>query len=140
MSLKDDLENLFKKPPFSESDNISKWQSAMTSYGPQVSPTSTAAAGAASGFTGDLSGFSQAGQAAGKLETAFANWATKMAGGMVFTTTAAVPPSGPVGFADVFSKTYADPSDIAGTIAGKIDDWVKTGVGPDGTPANWSPP
>jgi hypothetical protein len=124
--LKSNLENLFKDPPFEESACAKAWADAMNSYASAVGPPSTAVSTAATTLQGLLAGFAAADQAASLMESAFATFAGAVALGMATTYTGA-PPTGNVGFADVFRSTSADPGARASTLADAIDTWMKTG-------------
>jgi len=140
-TLKSALQAIFEgaaqsaKAPPQESALAQQWASAMFSYGGPVAPPSASGAAAQAAMQSALAGFSQANQAATVLETAFAAFAASLATGMTATGvfSLAKPPTGPVGFADVFGGTFDDARQAAQAIADKVDTWMKTGTATNAT-------
>src|SRR5204862_6467009 len=108
----------------SESACAQRWGSALGAYAAAITPPSTTVTSAAQAVAGALAGFSDAGAAPAKLDSALTAFAASVGSGMTGT---AAPPVSP-GMASVLGSIYSTTDDAAGQIAQKIDTWMKTGT------------
>lgn len=124
-----DLNTLFSGPPDSISGCAQAWGDLMESYSVGVIPPCTTVSAAASALTAELTSTVFPNSASASmiplLETAFANFALVIAGGMA-PTYIALPPAGLVGFASLTTAS----SHLVGAINFfiLIDAWMKTGT------------
>jgi len=142
-ALTSQLQSLFANPPPDAAACAQAWGNAMGAYASAVIPASTTVAAAASALSAALAGPFGAPNAAPAMESAFAQFALTVGGGMAAAGFAAVPPPAPVGFAPLFAGPKpASHADAAQSIAGQIDTWMKTGtatlVAPPNTLVPWT--
>lgn len=141
-TLADQLESTFESPGGSYQECANQWASAVEAYAAAIVPPSLAISTAAQALAGALASAFAKPDAIPDMESAFTQFATAVAAGMLPTYTG-TPPAGPVGFAPHFeSAAPATHAVAASDIASLIDTWMKTGtavlVAPPNTPLTWT--
>lgn len=125
---------LFQSPPDNRPDCASSWASAMNTYTAGIIPASTTVSAAATALEAELIGVfdswwstdEQSGLTLDPFETAFANFALVVAGGMTAAGYTGTPPPGLVGFSSLLDAE--DHATAASNFASKIDTWMRTGI------------
>lgn len=141
--LEDDINDI--TDPETKAAAAQAWADAVESYaGGIVPPSTTVSAAATTLKTAMESAFALIDPAntGAALESAFAAFATTVAGGMspAFTGT---PPPAPVGFVPLVTNIQTSKAVASELWATTIDTWMKTGLaqiagGPPPPPVNWS--
>jgi hypothetical protein len=145
--LKADLETFFGDPSSTRAGCASQWAACMQGYASAVVPplVTGVAAAAALALAGALTNAFASATCVADVEVAFLGFATAIGVGMA-PTYVSTPPPGPVGFVEEIGKPpsewAATQKEAAELWAGKIHDWMTSGIAtlavPPNTPVNWS--
>jgi hypothetical protein len=128
--------------PGSVAEAAQAWaDAAQAMFAGVVPPSTTVAAAAATLKTALEAAFGATSGGEAALESAFAAFATTVAGGMLPLYTG-VPPAGPVGFVALISPDRPSLAAFAADLADALDTWAQTGtaalVAPPNTVTPWA--
>ncbi len=141
-ALTQQLQNLFKQPPFSESDCANAWAQAMVAYTTPIVPPSTGQAAAGTAMASALQGMSASAAAPDLLVTAIASFAQALTSTMPPSAAAIAPLKADLqsSLPGKINSPSLDGDQIGSDVADAIDTWMKTGTYTIGTtPGNfWS--
>lgn len=136
-ALQGGIQSVAASPADSASGCAQQWAKAVKDYATGIVPPCPAVAAAAAALEGALAGAFASPAAAPGMESAFAAFAGSVVAGML-PAFVGTPPSGPVGFANLFAgakpETHAE---AASNTASIIDSWMRTG---SATPSGGGPP
>jgi hypothetical protein len=127
-SLNDDLQKLFKQPPYSESDCANAWATAMVKYTKAIVPAATGQAAAGTAMAGALSGMSASGAAPDLLKTALTAFAAAIGGSMVAPPPLKAPPASPPDLS-ALGTPLLDGAAQGTAVATALNTWMMTGGG-----------
>lgn len=129
--------------PASVADAAAQWAAAMQAYVAAIIPFSTTIEAATLVLEAGLATAFAARPAVALMESAFAQYAVALGGGMAGAGFVATPPPAPVGFAALFAMgPAATREEGLQRLAAQIDVWMKTGIAalsaPPNTPQPWA--